>query len=560
MSKLVRILFVFLLISSSAFSQTQSDKLQSMRLDAEYYFFNGDYQRALFLYKDILKEDPDNCNVNYKAGLCYQHLPMDAGRSITYLKKAVKEVTPDYIEGSASERKAPIAAWYALARAYHTNRFYKEGVDAYQQYIDRLSPNELTARKRAMREMISCRTALEIIQKPVPVEIFNIGNVINTEYNDFNPCPSGDGNLLFFTRLEKQQVIYKDGKEGSVENKLRIYYTKFLGGEQWSAPIDISDEMLTFGHCSVLSVNDEGTFMLLCRYTKIDDITDLEKGGVLYYSVRPSRASSWGVIRKFGKNINVNKALVSQAAISADGNTLYIVSNKEGGQGGYDIWKSTLKHVEKNDWSKLQNLGPVINTEFNESSPYILADGKTLYFTSEGHYNMGGYDIFKSVQDASGNWSEPENLGHPINTPDNNEFYKPALNGKQGFYSVAFNEGYFTFGTSDIFQVQYLDSVEIIPAKFCGKITLEDNENSRLTQTKILIRKSDSKKLLKELHPDEQGYFECRLDAGSYKIEIVNPDYIRVQGSFDVEKSTEKKTIELNRTLQVDDLILIDDL
>ena len=123
------------------------------------------------------------------------------------LKRAVKRSYCRLYRSSASERKAPVAAWYSLARAYHTNKFYKEGVEAYQQYIDRLSPNELTARKRAMREMISCRTALEIVQKPIPVEIYNIGNVINTEFNDFNPCPTADGNLLFFTRLEKQQII-----------------------------------------------------------------------------------------------------------------------------------------------------------------------------------------------------------------------------------------------------------------------------------------------------------------------------------------------------------------
>ena len=266
MYKFICSVFIVLFSSLSVFSQTQEDKLQSMRLEAEYFFFNGDYEKALQIYKDVLREDPENCNVNYKIGVCYQRMPFEAGRSINYLKKAVKEVTNDYIEGSASERKAPIAAWYYLARGYHTNKFYDEGVAAYQQYIDRLSPNDLQARKRAMREMISCRTAAEIIKKPVPVEIYNIGNVLNTEFNDFNPCPTADGKLLFFTRLEKQQVIYKDGTEGSVEKKLRIYMTKFLGGEQWSAPRDISDEMLTFGNCSVLSVNAEGTFMLLCKH------------------------------------------------------------------------------------------------------------------------------------------------------------------------------------------------------------------------------------------------------------------------------------------------------
>ncbi|MCQ2960586.1 MAG: hypothetical protein MJ198_10450 [Bacteroidales bacterium] len=558
MSKFIRAFLLLLLVTLSGVAQNIDDKLQSMRLDAEYYFFNGDYEQALKIYKDILQLDPDNCNVNYKIGVCYQRMPFEAGRSINYLKKAVKEVTNDYIEGSASERKAPIMAWYALARGYHTNKFYEEGVAAYQQYLDRLSPNDLQLRKRALREMISCRTAAEIIKKPVPVEIFNIGNVLNTEFNDFNPCPTEDGSVLFFTRLEKQQVIYKNGTEGSVEKKLRIYMTKFLGGEHWSAPREISDDLLTFGHCSVLSVNSDGTFMLLCKHASIEDMTDIQRGGVLYYSTRPSVNSSWSMMKKFGKNINVPDALISQAAISADGNTLYVVSNKEGGFGGYDIWKSELKNKSKFEWSKLQNLGNVINTEYDESSPYLLSDGKTLYFSSVGHYNMGGFDVFKSVEN-NGTWSEPENLGHPINTPEDNMFYKPAKNGKLGFYSVAFNEGYFTFGGVDIFQVDYVEANSVVPATFKGKIDFEDN-SGKYSQIKVFVRRGVSNAVVKELRVDSDGTFECTLDEGKYNVEFYCPDYLLIQREVLVEKSSEKVEIDLKITLQVDDLLLIEDI
>ncbi|MCQ2607930.1 MAG: hypothetical protein MJ197_04505 [Bacteroidales bacterium] len=560
MIKKIYIISVMVMLSFTAFSQTQEDKLQSVRLDAEYYFFNADYEKALKLFKDILKDDPDNCNVNYKIGVCYQRMPFEAGRSISYLKKAVKEVTADYIEGSVSERKAPISAWYALARGYHTNKFYEEGVVAYQQYIDRLSPNELQARKRAMREMISCRTAAEIIKNPQPVEIFNIGNVLNTEFNDFNPCPTADGKLLFFTRLEKQQIIYKDGGEGGIESKLRIYCSKFLGGEHWSAPVDVSDQLLTFGHCSVLAVNDEGTFMLLCKHANVDDLNEIKQGGTLYYSTRPSRNSSWSFMKKFGKSINTLNSLISAAAISADGNTLYVASNKEGGMGGYDLWKSELKNAKKYEWSKLQNLGASINTEYDESCPSILADGKTLYFTSVGHYNMGGFDVFKSVNSGNDNWSKPENLGHPINTPDDNMFYKPALNGELGFYSVAFNEGYFTFGGSDIFQVEYVQDEVVIPATLRGTVTFEDKNTESYKKTRVLVRKAVSNEVLKELRIDEEGHYECTLNEGQYVIEYSGPNYLHVQRNVTVEKSTEKKYFDFDVNLQTDDLFILEDL
>lgn len=553
-----RCLIVLLMVAIGVSAQTQSDKLQSIRLEAEYYFFNGDYEMALKLFKDILQEDADNCNVNYKVGVCYQRMPFEAGRSIPYLKKAVKETTSEYIEGSASERKAPILAWYALARGYHTNKFYEEGVVAYQQYIDRLSPNELQARKRAMREMISCRTAAEIIKKPVPVEIFNIGNVLNTEFNDFNPCPTADGKTLFFTRMEMQQTIYKDGSEGGIEKKLRIYMTKYLGGERWSSPVDVSYDLRTFGHCSVLSINDDGTYMLLCKHNTFEDMSDIQRGGTLYYSKRASTSSSWEPMKKFGKNINTTNTLINQACISSDGKTLYVVSNKHGGQGGYDIWKSELKNDAKYEWTNLQNLGPEINTEFDEGSPYILTDNKTLYFTSVGHYNMGGFDVFKSVYEG-GKWSEPKNLGHPINTPDDNQFYKPSKNGEEGFYSVAYNEGYFTFGGVDIFQVDYITEEETVPATFTGKISFEDNTHN-FANARVQIRSNVSSVVLKELRVDEEGNFECNLTEGTYQVEFVCPNYLRVQKSISVERSTERQKIEMNVNLQVDDLLIIDDL
>lgn len=556
--KFLRYFVIFLLLSSIANAQTNDDKIQDIRLEAEYYFFNGDYENALKLFKNLVKNDEDNCNLNYKIGICYQRMPFEAGRSIPYLKKSVKEVTADYIEGSASERKAPIAAWYALARGYHTNKFYEEGVEAYQQYIDRLSPNELQSRKRAMREMISCRTASEIIKKPVSVEIFNIGNVLNTEFDDFNPCPTEDGKCIFFTRLEKQLVVYKDGSEGNIEKKLRIYMTNFLGGERWSAPIDITDEMFTFGNCSILGINAEGTFMLLCKHNSLEDMSDIQQGGVLYYSTRKNRGASWSIMKKFGKNINVPNTLITGAAISNDGKTLYIASNKEGGQGGFDIWKSELKREGKNEaWSKLQNLGDVINTPFDESSPHILTDNKTLYFTSVGHYNMGGFDIFKSTFENN-TWSTPENLGHPINTPEDNHFYKPAHNGQQGFYSVPFNEGYFTFGKNDIFQVDYVKPDEKIPAKFKGTITLERSDDS-FGDVRVKIRKSVSNEVLKEIRLDDDGHYECYITDGSYTIEYYKPQYLRLQKPLEVKCTTEKQDIEINVNLQYDDLLFISD-
>jgi hypothetical protein len=147
-----------------------------------------------------------------------------------------------------------------------------------------------------------------------------------------------------------------------------------------------------------------------------------------------------------------NNSVVTSLTISQDMNTIYFASNREGGYGGKDIYRIT--RMPDSTWSKPMNLGPTINTPYDEESPFIHPDGVTLYFPSQGHKNMGWFDIFYSIKDENGNWSAPENLGLPINSVLDDLYFIATFDGKTFYLSSNRDEGN---GSMDIYKGEIID-------------------------------------------------------------------------------------------------------
>ena len=197
-----------------------------------------------------------------------------------------------------------------------------------------------------------------------------------------------------------------------------------------------------------VGVSPDGQKLFVYKFKKND-------GGDIY--VCELKGDEWSKPRQLGKNINTEYH-ESSASFSYDGRTMYFVSDRpDAGYGGRDIYMNKLlfpdlKVGKKGRWGKAINLGPIINTEYNEEGVFMHPDGKTLYFSSTGHNTMGGYDIFKSVYE-NGRWGKPENLGYPINTPDDDIFFTISGSGKHGYYSSVKKEG---FGEKDIYKITFL--------------------------------------------------------------------------------------------------------
>jgi hypothetical protein len=217
-----------------------------------------------------------------------------------------------------------------------------------------------------------------------------------------------------------------------------ILFSRLTGGK-WSEPVNITPDLQTEPGILVSGLSSDGTTLYLSQHDNVDsDILSSKFDG-----------KKWSKAVKLNKNINT-KYWESQAYVSEDGNYLYFASDRPGGFGGLDIYVSKR---ENGDWGPAANIGQEINTSLNEDKPSITGHGQILFFISQDHENIGGYDIYRSEKLSSGIWKKPMNLGYPLNTPDDDMFFTPASDGKEGYISV-YREGD-GFGKEDIYRIRF---------------------------------------------------------------------------------------------------------
>jgi outer membrane protein OmpA-like peptidoglycan-associated protein len=273
-----------------------------------------------------------------------------------------------------------------------------------------LKPNS-TLSKRAIRYLEICAYAQKAIQNPVSINPEEMSDTVNQSILQYFPCPTADNETLLFTALRP---------EGDED----MYISNFVNGA-WGIPKSISDKINTNDNEGTGALSADGRTLVFTACDRRDGYGSCD----LYISYK--YGDDWTKPKNLGATINTFN-WESQPSLSADGRALYFVSDRQGGLGGYDIWVSFLG--KNNQWSAAQNAGKVINSVYDEASPFVYANGRTLIFASQGHDNFGGYDLF--VSDSVTNaWSKPENLGYPINTSDNQVALSVTANGYYGYYS-----------------------------------------------------------------------------------------------------------------------------
>ncbi len=276
---------------------------------------------------------------------------------------------------------------------------------------------------------------------PVNIKVTNMGVLINSAYADYSPVVSVDESTIYFTsrRLRKDSSNYyiKDEYDGKHYDDIYVSYN-YDG--TWTEPelIGINTE----GHDAVVNISTDGQTL----FTYKDDAGD---GNIYSSSLEDEK---WSTPIKMGSDINEESA-ETHAHISPDGNFFYFVSDRKNGLGGQDIY--VCKKLPNGQWAKAQNVGPTINTPYDEDGVFIHPDGKTMYFSSKGHTSIGGFDIFSSTMDDQGVWSTPISLGYPVNSTDNDVFFVTSTDGKRGYYSSFQEKG---FGEKDIYQISLEDA------------------------------------------------------------------------------------------------------
>lgn len=464
------LLFLALIFSVTVVGQSNEDNYRRSFVEGSQLMEEFNYAVAVDIWVDLIKDQPDNANLNFKAGLCLLKLPKRRKEALPYLEKAVANISRNYDPYNPNEKGAPVSSYYLIGEAYHLNYEMDKAIEYYNEFKTLISEkHEFWAKVDNQIQM--CENAKEAVANPIDIQIVNLGGLVNGIYPDYAPVVSVDESAMYFTskrlRKDSSNLYAKNLYDGEFFEDIYVSYKGDDGawGEPEQLNVNTSDNEAT------LNISADGETIFIYKSSK-----DSENGDLFEIKLDGTK---WTEPVPLGSDINTEYH-ESHVAIAPDGNKLYFVSNRKGSMTFPD---KAHEKVESNDiyfcnklptgeWALAQPLGPTINTPYHEDGVFIHPDGKTMYFSSEGHKSIGGYDVFYSELDDEGNWGPPVNLGYPINTTDNDVFFVTSADGKRGYYSSIRDEG---FGDKDIYVISLLGFKEKPLTLLIGEITSEDS-------------------------------------------------------------------------------------
>ena len=430
-------------------NQTSSMGSRELFVQGSQLASEGFVDSALSTFLILYRRDTNNANVCYNIGELYLLTPAYKASALPYLVKAGQKVTSRYHPGDPYEKSAPPPAYYYLARAQHLNYQFDNSIDNFNKFKKLLSKGD--PRLDTIDYWIQCcNNGKDLMKTPVDCKVINIGDSINSAYPDYSPILSADEQTLMFTSRRPALGDSTRDIQGNYYEDIWISYAKPTGG--WTSALNIGPPVNSAGNDATVSLSPDGQTMILYK----DD--NMGNGSINVSYLRGTKwtrpifidSSNSGVVNATGWQ--------PSACLTPDGQTLYFVSNRAGGLGGSDIYKVALQDNGK--WGAPVNLGPNINTKYDEDAPFIHADDSTMFFSSKGHNTMGGFDVFSAKLDNQGNWGNVHNLGYPVNTPDDDIYFSLSADGKRAYYSSVRPGGY---GEKDIYEVLFNTPVPVEP-------------------------------------------------------------------------------------------------
>jgi len=493
--EILKIQLLALIFSPLPVWSQSAKEMKEIYKQAEANYLYEEYDLANQLY--ILLEDPENLNLKYKIGTCYLNIPDEKEKAIPYLEEAVKNASYSSKTKSLKEKRAPLDAWFYLAKAYMINNELEKGLTTLRNFKSLALETEGKGGMRNLdfvdQQIRACENAIKLAGNPVAISKRMLGGDFSQGSMNENPAVSFDGNTIAYT--ERRGLVNV------------IYFSKKIRG-RWQPPVEITSQLAAGEDCSTSALNSDGTELFLYKNDNFD--------GNIYSSKYVNE--SWTPIEKLNKNINT-KYYESHAAISADGRKLYFTSNREGGQGGLDIYVSEIDAT--GDWGIPVNLGSSVNTSYNEDNPFITRNDSLLYFCSEGHNSIGGFDNYRCLLQSSG-WGTPENLGSPINTTDDDKFFQPVNNGMNAYYSMKTEYKkrdifYLGIGGPDVNQIY----------EITGNLKLNDTVLTADKNYYIVVLNKESGETLYRTTPDKKsGLYSLTVAPGDFRIIYSGDGYL----------------------------------
>lgn len=421
------------------------------------------YYQSLRIWKTLVKEQSENANFNYKAGICQLEIISGRSNAIDYLAKTVGKTSKNYSPDDFYEEKVPVDALYYLGRAYHLDGQFDKAIASFNEFRGKVSEKHVLYKDIDKNIQWAENAKNMIANESKDLKIYNIGNVINGPFEDYSPVLSLDENVLYFTsrrmRTDSSNASLIVNSDGKLYEDVYVSYRDMDGN--WGEPkrVKFQDEDVDENEATI-SVSADGTVLYIYR----DDAGD----GNIYQS--SALDTNYSALEKLTGDIN-SSSWEPHCTLTPDGRTLYFVSDRPGGIGGRDIYR--VVKLPNGEWSKALALPPPINTIYDEDAPFIHPSGNILYFSSNGPNSMGGFDIFFSRIDSIDHFAAPVSLNYPINTVDDDVFFVTNASGKRAYYSSSHEGG---FGEKDIYVVE-LESVPSEPfAILKGYIRVPDGE------------------------------------------------------------------------------------
>ncbi len=483
--------------------------------DGDEHFNHQNYTMALPIYKEVLKQDKNNKDVQYKIAQCYLNTYFNKSEAIRYLEAVTKD------------DKYNSEAWLLLGEAYRIANRLDDAAKAFTRYKEK----EPKKKAEADRQIQICDNARQLMQNPINVSFTNLGKDINSEFADYYPWISQDESFLAFTTRRKGQSASRLEMDGYYASDV---YTSQVENGHWAKAQNAGPKINTSLDEQVVGLKADASEMLIY-------IDHIDKFGDIYVSTKKNGA--WQKIVPLPEMIN--KKFEHAASVSADGNTLFFV-RQESKEENTDIYM--VRKLPNGNWGDPQKLSDKINSPFNEDFPYLSTDGQTLYFSSEGHNTMGGYDLFKSHWNQEDNtWSEAENLGYPVNTTDDDRSISLTPDNRVGYISAMRPNG---IGDLDLYRIKFND-VDQKLTLFLGAVMLGDSA-SQPTEYNITItavNKSNNEEY--SFVPNHtNGRFVIALPAGNYELTVSAEGYASTTDKLSVSDlglsiSEEKKNYKL---------------
>jgi outer membrane protein OmpA-like peptidoglycan-associated protein len=499
-------------------------------LDGDEYFNQGvgTYNMARDLYLSAYRYNAENPELNYLIGICYLYTD-DKFEAVKYLRKAY-------------EKKSGISPEinYLLGRAYHLILEFDKAIQHYSTHRTSLGPKEAVLQYDFIDKLISeCRNGKAIVADRQRVIISNMGDSINSMYDDYFSIFADNGSVMYFT---SRRPFSNKSKRNIYDNKFfeDVYFSELVNGG-WSEAKRVNKKIDSKHNDAAVGISNDGTQLFVYRGE--------EKGGDIYVSA--VKNGEWKSPVQWNSKFSSDESETS-LFFTQTGDTVYFISaNKDLTMGGRDIVMSVKN--PKGKWIKPTNLSSLVNSKYDEEGIYLTPDGNTIYFSSRGHNTMGGFDVFKTEKQSDGIWSDPLNMGYPINTPDNELFFSLSANGKTAYISTIRDGGY---GAKDIYKMVFLGSekemilskediliagtLEIVKKGFFtlpelisvdSFFYLKGRVLNKTSQEPVVAKlefvDSEESKIMATVVSSETGEYQAKfMTPKKYDVEIVAKDYL----------------------------------